>query len=594
MNTKNYLLGAIAIVFALCSCNDYDDNKVVDNGRKTIDIQTVGDDYASTRFNGTTGYWENGDAIGVYMMTSDNTSSVNGAENIKYITATEGSNVAKFSSETSIVVPEVDVNFHAYYPHSGSLISNGVYKLDLQDQSVGYKKFDMMYATTSKTPSELENGKLALKFAHKVCKAKIVVTLAGTITGLSKVTIAGLNAKADFSIIGGNIDNEVAGIIVPQETTANNIYEAILLPTTDISNLVLNFETENGLVYQWSGGNASNIRQFQAGNEYIFNIGLGTSPGAMGTIDEITAEGAAPWGDGNHETDKGELYTNVPDGYARIDVKGTDTNIGDLLNGKSGDVALVFEANTVYSYDNSFQIPSGIQNLLLLSDQRASAKVKMTEFTMESTLNSLSFYNLEIEGTSGKSLCNGANVSSLISIKKCYFHDMDNAFRVSGGSLNEFLIDDCKFYNVGGRLVSMNGSDINTVTLAKSTFCDVSILFNAAGAASKGTDYHIDYCTLSGLGNVTLDFNGEYKGLLSIKRSVFVSVNSWFQTNQSSIEKENNYATTEAYGASGGLRDFIDSSNSIEYGTLFSSAQGTGEFFLKNPEDIQAGDPRWW
>lgn len=108
--------------------------------------------------------WESGDNIGVYMVGGNPASYL--AENKSYTTTDGSANFLPSSSADALSWPKdgSPVKFQAYYPYSATAVTNGVYKIDISNQS---KALDLMYAPADKAYTKAD-GEPALAFSHQI------------------------------------------------------------------------------------------------------------------------------------------------------------------------------------------------------------------------------------------------------------------------------------------------------------------------------------------------------------------------------------------------------------------------------------------
>ena len=509
MRKVNYAMIAM-MAMGLAACSQDDDltglaGSTSLSGSVMTEISSSSSNAASTRFDGSTGCWEESDAIGVYLTDSDNSNILNSASNVEFtLTDGSGSTTGKFTNETGITYPNdgTAINFHCYYPYTDDMAQS--YTLDISDQSDDYKAYELMYGSKSTTGTEVTNSGVSVSFSHLVAKATIYVTPPTNdddeaIT-VSTVTISGLTATATFAPIGGTLTlSDTTGEITPQCTTSEGstadyeTYEAIILPDTDISNLCLKFVTSDGYTYVWEISDDCTVTKIDEGYEYIFNIGLGTAPSSSAgsgsdsgstttqTLTEITGEAPGTYTASYYMTDEengdkveiySQAYTYDANAYV-VDVEASDTDLGTVLSeyvatlstsdatssslktrSESEDdgyaVALRFTAGTEYGEFEAFTVPDEISTLMLICDDPSEQASITLKGITSPVLNNFYLYNLDITGggMSSTNLVNGGDISGTIKFESCDLHEIYHVLYLSGNtstSIDGLYFTDCFF-----------------------------------------------------------------------------------------------------------------------------------------------------
>lgn len=278
------VLAVTAILFASCG-NDDEVTTEVNDGRVLF---SSGVNVATPKVGGILGnIWNNGDAIGIYMVENGGTTVAEGAANMKY-TTTSTSTSATFTpgSPAQAIYYPVDitqkVDFIAYHPHNPS-VTNYVYPVDVADQA-SQSAIDLMRAFANGMGNagydKTNASPVNLIFDHQLSKVILNVTAGDGVDNLNGLTIAikGMNTTADFDLKGvGGITNEAGAAsssIAPFDAGSNK-YEAILLPVA-LTTQAIEF-TVDGNTYSWTinnSNNTNNVTSLEKGKIYTFNVTL--------------------------------------------------------------------------------------------------------------------------------------------------------------------------------------------------------------------------------------------------------------------------------------------------------------------------------
>lgn len=594
----------------IMACNNEIENLSQGVDNRVLSLQTAGKAY--TRFNDAENKWESTDKIGVYMYGAgaDNTTVLNGAENVSFSTAGGGSSV-NFISETGIQIADENAKFAAYYPQSEGVVG-GIYKIELDNQSAGYAAHDLMWAVSDNVNSEAAKT-LSLTFKHQLAKLVIEVTPKGSET-VNSISIQGLSTNAEFNIATGKLSNETKGFITPYKI-ADNKYSALILPVnpaTDLSMIITTNAAENN-TYEYTFSSGS-ITELKAGYIYTIKIGLGES--VLGNVGQIEG-GNSPYEPGGDVTgDAGNLTPEFP-GYMVVEAPVGDKNaLESCLNGKSGAIALKFVAGNTYTAD-MITVPAGITDLLLIGKE-GQAKVTMKGLGVpERTLDKLTFQNLEIEGTDAKTTICGAELkdNAELTVSGCYIHGVKavygrgkNLAQANGtdfSRLSSFTIDDSQIYNVE---CVFDYGVVLAITLNNSTLYNLSQI---AFFSSKSNDTQnvkqcepvkVTNCTLVDLKKNLVQTAGGYGYLTNYENNISIlEENAHIAYG---VKGSNNNAYTfiiknniAAIGSGINIADFtnngaIDNTKSrIEIFPNEDAVSGSKNFTPGN--DIAVGDPRW-
>jgi hypothetical protein len=413
-------------------------------------------------------------------------------------------------------------------------------------------------------------------------------------TTLESVIIQGMNTAADFDIVSGTLSNERATEDIIPFSSSSLISEAILLPTTTPGNLVLTFYAD-GDKYQWAMPSSSTITEFKAGHLYVFNIGLGASP--VGTIDEIKTDTSTPWNDEggeNGEAGKVQAPSAIPAGYTKVVVDASTVTdvagLNALLGANSGKVALAFTADTYSFADGKIQIPDAITHLMMVCDSEiGQAKLKVKEIGLNSYLEDLHFYNLEVEGELGASFCYQSShiaANAVITIEKCYFHTMDYVFCMRQSStLASFNVLNSRISSVNTLLETTSNCPVTEVNLTNSTLYNFSGRVVNLNSSTVVPTINVNYCTMVAVTGTPFECNNGDSGNLYYKNNISNVTNSYnnFTYKVTVQESSDNYRVVGSLSPSSGCTEYAEAD-------LFTDSS-TGKFYLKVALD--AGDPYW-
>lgn len=209
--------------------------------------------------------WEEKDDIGIFGFTQED-APTQAYTNVRYVTT--GGNGTFTPGGTPIYLPTDDsyLDFVAYYPHTTSLTADGIYAVDVTNQSI-QKDIDLMAA--SKLSANRSKNTVAFNFEHKL--SKIVLTFKPG-DGMALSELAGMTVqltnqqpKATFDVT--KPDGEVvvgtdSPIDITLFTDADGMSsEGIVLPSANFDNMTLHLELADGstCVIEDSGAGLSSI-----------------------------------------------------------------------------------------------------------------------------------------------------------------------------------------------------------------------------------------------------------------------------------------------------------------------------------------------
>ena len=243
--------------------------------------------------------WEENDDIGIFGFTQGD-APTQAYSNVRYVTT--GGNGTFTPDGTTIYLPTDDsyLDFVAYYPHTTSLTADGIYAVDVTNQSI-QKDIDLMAA--SKLSANRIKNTVAFNFEHKL--SKIVLSFdAGDGIALSElagmtVQLTNQQPKATFDVT--QPDGEVvvgtdSPIAITLLTDADGkSAEGIVLPSANFDNMTLHLELADGSsFFNWDLKNSQNADKFEAGKKYVYDITVNRS--GLGVTATIT-----DWAPGNGE-----------------------------------------------------------------------------------------------------------------------------------------------------------------------------------------------------------------------------------------------------------------------------------------------------
>lgn len=298
MNKKTFSAVALAALL-LTACQNDEETMQTDTRvslQVTSGIQTRAFD----------NQWEKNDAIGIFGFTQGD-APTQAYSNVKYVTA--GGNGRFTPDGTTIYLPVDDsyLDFVAYYPHTTSLTADGIYAVDVTDQSI-QKDIDFMAA--SKLSANRIKNTVAFNFEHKL--SKIVFNFTAGV-GMDENELAGMTVqltnqqpKATFDVT--QPDGEVVvGTGEPVTLTLNTVAngtsaEGIVLPSENFDGMTLHLAlVDGGSFFNWDLNNSS-ANKFEAGKKYVYDITVNrTGLSVTATITD--------WAPGNGENgEQGEAF----------------------------------------------------------------------------------------------------------------------------------------------------------------------------------------------------------------------------------------------------------------------------------------------
>lgn len=436
--------------------------------------------------------WENGDAIGVYMFPANTTDVIGNASNVKYVTTVDGASQAAFTpSSAPIELHDVAVDFVAYYPFSES-VSDFIYTIDLSDQSQGFNKHDLMYAS-AKNKTFSDDGNLEMTFSHCLSLLKVNVT---GITSMERLTVEGLKTNATFDLRNASLnvaETQTAMVLEQQVNTAN--FVGIVLPSEDISGMKVVIQSA-GEKYTYTVPEGSSVTKFEKSKIYTFNINV-QSP-EKNTLEGVSDENNVPWvGDKVQEGTCLPVIDGIPEDYSQIKVSSFSGDLSSKLQGYEGNVAVIFAAGDYYL--TGITVPNEVTGLMLYAQEEDEVKLNLTVkgvYWTGNQLKALSFHNVEVTSSAAALIepCVFADNAS-VEIIGCRIQGVKNILSIDPTPENStisFKVEN----SVIGKLAE-NGSLLwnyaaSNIDLSNSTFYGMKVIANSG----KMGDIKVENCTL--------------------------------------------------------------------------------------------------
>lgn len=320
-NTCFVMLAALM----MAGCSNEVEEQVMDSRR--VPLQINGDiNMLMTR--AADDHWDKNDAIGVYMVTAEN-SIVGDVSNYRYVVIDENNGNFSPDGETNTAYfPESGdaVNVVAYYPQ-GNVVENKL-SLDLANQDE-QPKIDLMAAKA--TGASADNPIVKLQFGHKLTKLFFKITSDDNInTDNIRAKINNQYTNIRYDVLGDELSvqegDELKEVTLKYwnlDEGKNRFVEAIVLP-----NMEGNSAQERTLTFTLNGKDYTATidaqTEFKAGKKYIYTVTF-TTEGSV----NIQGAGIANWdieNDGPEIEVKPDIYITgaIGDGwgtYSKMDKK---------------------------------------------------------------------------------------------------------------------------------------------------------------------------------------------------------------------------------------------------------------------------------
>ena len=250
--------------------------------------------------------WEANDEIGIFGFTQGD-APTQAYSNVRYVT--KSGNGTFTPDGTTIYLPTDDsyLDFVAYYPHTTSLTADGIYAVDVTNQSI-QKDIDLMAA--SKLSANRTDPTVAFNFEHKL--SKIVFNFTAGV-GMDENELAGMKVqltnqqtKALFDVTkpDGEVTQPDGEVVVGTDSPIDitlltdadgTSSEGIVLPSANFDGMTLHLElSDGGSFFNWNLNKSQNADKFEAGKKYVYDITVNRS--GLGVTATIT-----DWTPGNGE-----------------------------------------------------------------------------------------------------------------------------------------------------------------------------------------------------------------------------------------------------------------------------------------------------
>ena len=288
-NTCFVMLAALM----MAGCSNEVEEQVMDSRR--VPLQINGDiNMLMTR--AADGHWDANDAIGVYMVTAEN-SIVDNVSNYRYVTGEGNGNFSPDGENNTAYFPESGdaVNVVAYYPQ-GDVVDNKL-SLDLANQGE-QPRIDLMSAKAE--GASKSNPTINLKFKHRLTKLYFKIE-GDVITDGIEATISNQYTKIQYDILNNGLliaDESKQDIVMKywnQDEGKNRFVEAIVLPNDEnnrAEDRQLTFQLNENIFKATIGSDT----KFEAGKKYIYKVKFEQTPSG-GVAVGITGVGITNWND---------------------------------------------------------------------------------------------------------------------------------------------------------------------------------------------------------------------------------------------------------------------------------------------------------
>ncbi|MBK5195623.1 MAG: fimbrillin family protein [Proteiniphilum sp.] len=291
MKCKDFIVPLICFILLSCEGEIIDPLRVSKSVRLNAEIEGM-----KTRMSGSD--WEEGDAIGVYMMKEGvglDASAL--ALNVEYLYNDSTERFAPKHASDSLFFPfsGSSVDFIGYYPYRED-ITDFIYPVNLTMQS-NQASIDLIYSDNA-TGRNMGNPDVQLTFSHRL--SKIVFHIAHyraiDLSGLS-VIITDVPTESTFNLVDGSLSPSAAEKDIALRVNEDGtMAEAILLPGTDLSNRDFWFTLGDDQVYHIPSDSIS-IAPLAQSTRYTFHVTLYTDEEALISTGEITE-----WTSGSSES----------------------------------------------------------------------------------------------------------------------------------------------------------------------------------------------------------------------------------------------------------------------------------------------------
>ena len=281
MKCKNFILPLICFILLSCEGEIIDPLRVSKSVRLNAEIEGM-----KTRATNTS--WEEGDAIGVYMIKAGAGLDASAlALNVEY-RYNDTTGFAPENPSDSLYFPfsGSSVDFISYYPYREDF-TGFIYPVNLMVQS-NQTAIDLLYSDNA-TGRNMGNPNVNLLFSHQLTKMVFQIAHYRSIdlSGLS-VIITGVPTESTFDLVSGTLSAPSGVTDITLGVSKDGTFaEAILLPGTDLSESHLWFILADEQVFKvpLAGLFTNPLVQSSC---YLFNVTLQTDEEPVISTGEIT------------------------------------------------------------------------------------------------------------------------------------------------------------------------------------------------------------------------------------------------------------------------------------------------------------------
>lgn len=272
------------VCFILLSC----EGEIIDPLRVSKCVQLNAEIKGmKTRMSGSV--WEEGDAIGVYMMKAGVVLDASAlGMNVEYVYNDSTSDFAPENPSDSLYFPfnGSNVDFIGYYPHRED-ITGLTFPVDLTVQS-NQAAIDLLYSENA-TGKNMSNPNVSLQFTHQLTKIVLQISHYRGIdlSGLS-VILTQVATESSFNLVNDSLSAS-SGVkdITLEVNNDGTTAEGILLPGTDLSESHLWFILADDQAYHIPLAGLLTNPLVQS-TRYLFNVTLYTNEEPVISTGEIT------------------------------------------------------------------------------------------------------------------------------------------------------------------------------------------------------------------------------------------------------------------------------------------------------------------
>ena len=287
----------ILAALMMAGCSNEVEEQVMDSRR--VPLQINGDiNMLMTR--AADDHWDEKDAIGVYMVTAEN-SIVGGVSNYRYVVIDKNNGNFSPDGETNTAYfPESGdaVNVVAYYPQ-GNVVENKL-SLDLANQDE-QPRIDLMSANA--VGASKSNPSINLEFKHRLTKLFFKIEGDVNTDGIN-ATIGNQYTDIQYDILNDELliaeGSEKENIVMKYwnfDEGTNRFVEAIVLPNegnNSAEDRKLTFQLKEKIF----DATISNTTTFEAGKKYTYTVKFETTPSGNINV-SITGVNVKNWDDGD-------------------------------------------------------------------------------------------------------------------------------------------------------------------------------------------------------------------------------------------------------------------------------------------------------